>query len=208
MEVSVVAKSRPEMSTTFASAPRPPGPPGPGAPPPAGQDPNSAMPPTAGGAPPPPGGPPQGPPSGMPNGPPVSGSGPPPHHGPPGHHGPPPGPTPNGYGPRPPTTMSGGPPAPANPHTIQRVKSGQFHCILSYFHLFDFQMLDENASLIKTISEYQNVGKHSETMQYQWTLHRNLMYLASVTDQPNLQVYLPVSFQEPPPPRRSARLKN
>ena len=43
-------------------------------------------------------------------------------------------------------------------------------------------MLDENASLIKTISEYQNVGKHTETVQYQWSLHRNLMYLASVAD--------------------------
>ena len=43
-------------------------------------------------------------------------------------------------------------------------------------------MLDENSALIKTISDYQNAGKHSETVQYQWTLHRNLVYLASVAD--------------------------
>ena len=56
-------------------------------------------------------------------------------------------------------------------------------------------MLDENAALIKTISEYQNVGKHSETVQYQWSLHRNLMYLASIADSnQNLQNLLPVIF--------------
>ena len=58
-----------------------------------------------------------------------------------------------------------------------------------------FQMLDENAALIKTISEYQNVGKHSETVQYQWSLHRNLMYLASIADSnQNLQNLLPVIY--------------
>ena len=57
-----------------------------------------------------------------------------------------------------------------------------------------FQMLDENSALIKTISDYQNAGKHSETVQYQWTLHRNLVYLASVADSnQNLQNLLPVS---------------
>jgi len=44
------------------------------------------------------------------------------------------------------------------------------------------RILDENAALIKTISEYQNVGKHSETVMYQMNLHRNLMYLASIVD--------------------------
>jgi hypothetical protein len=44
------------------------------------------------------------------------------------------------------------------------------------------RMLEENAALIKTISEYQNAGKHNETVQYQWNLHRNMMYLASVAD--------------------------
>ena len=61
------------------------------------------------------------------------------------------------------------------------------------FYFYFFQMLDENASLIKTISEYQNVGKVAETVQYQWSLHRNLMYLASVADSnQNLQNLLPV----------------
>ena len=56
-------------------------------------------------------------------------------------------------------------------------------------------MLDENSALIKTISDYQNAGKHSETVQYQWTLHRNLVYLASVADSnQNLQNLLPVSI--------------
>ncbi len=55
-------------------------------------------------------------------------------------------------------------------------------------------MLDENAALIKTISEYHNMGKHTETVQYQWQLHRNLMYLASIADSnQNLQNLLPVS---------------
>ena len=54
-------------------------------------------------------------------------------------------------------------------------------------------MLDENAAIIKTISDYQNMGKHNETVQYQWNLHRNLMYLASLADaNQNLQNLLPV----------------
>jgi protein SSXT len=56
-------------------------------------------------------------------------------------------------------------------------------------------MLDENAAIIKTISDYQNMGKHNETVQYQWSLHRNLMYLASLADaNQNLQNLLPVSY--------------
>lgn len=120
---------------------------------------------------------PEGPPGPMTNGPPPSARspgphGPPPHPqmgGPPGPPGPP-GPTPNGYpqrGPPPPGAMpaqnGANPGGPPNPHTVQR-------------------LLDENAALIKTISEYQSVGKHSETVQYQWSLHRNLMYLASIAD--------------------------
>ena len=42
------------------------------------------------------------------------------------------------------------------------------------------RILDENAALIKTISEYQNVGKHSETVMYQMNLHKNLMDLAKI----------------------------
>ncbi len=38
------------------------------------------------------------------------------------------------------------------------------------------------------------MGKHTETVQYQWQLHRNLMYLASIADSnQNLQNLLPVS---------------
>ena len=55
-------------------------------------------------------------------------------------------------------------------------------------------MLDENSALIKTISDYQNQGKGQETIQYQWTLHRNLTYLASVADsRQNIDQVLPVS---------------
>ena len=54
-------------------------------------------------------------------------------------------------------------------------------------------MLDDNASLIKSISEYQNSGKYTETVQLQWNLHRNLMYLASIADShQDLQTLLPV----------------
>ena len=53
------------------------------------------------------------------------------------------------------------------------------------------RMLDENAALIKTITECQNTGKHTETASYQWTLHSNLMKLASLADS-NLQSLLPV----------------
>ena len=56
-----------------------------------------------------------------------------------------------------------------------------------------FQMLDENAALIKTIAEFQSAGKQSEAQQYQWTLHRNLMQLAQIADSnQNLQNLLPV----------------
>lgn len=138
------------------------------------------------------GGPSPGPgaPSPGPAGPPVSG---------PPNVGPPPGPTPNGYGARGPGPMpgQGGPPmphsGPPNPHTVQRVSSSVTAIKLELNSQYSLQMLDENAALIKTISEYQNVGKHSETVQYQWSLHRNLMYLASIADaNQNLQNLLPV----------------
>ena len=44
------------------------------------------------------------------------------------------------------------------------------------------RMLEENATLIKTISDYQNAGKHKETVHYQMILHSNMMYLASLAD--------------------------
>merc|ERR1719348_2717157 len=61
------------------------------------------------------------------------------------------------------------------------------------------KMLDENSSLIKTISEYQGMGKHHETLNYQWQLHRNLMQLAQMADaNQNLQQLLPPPGQVPP----------
>lgn len=54
------------------------------------------------------------------------------------------------------------------------------------------KMLDENSSLISTISEYQKMGRHNETMSYQWQLHQNLMKLAQMADSmQNLQQLLP-----------------
>ena len=76
------------------------------------------------------------------------------------------------------------------------------------------KMLDENSSLINTISEYQKMGRHQETMSYQvrgnilitikcillpqWQLHRNLMTLAQMADSiQNLQSLLPPPGQVP-----------
>jgi hypothetical protein len=53
------------------------------------------------------------------------------------------------------------------------------------------QILDQNAALISTITEYQNLGRHNEALQYQRSLHQNLMYLASVAD--NAQSQLPMT---------------
>ena len=54
------------------------------------------------------------------------------------------------------------------------------------------KMLDENSTLISTISEYQKMGRHQETMSYQWQLHQNLMKLAQMADSmQNLQQLLP-----------------
>ena len=171
-----------------------------------------------GGGPPAPGGM-QGP---VPNGVPGQSA---PHHGPPpsqypGHHPPgPPSSMPNGYVGQPSGTP-GAPPSSsmpsqqANPQVIQKVSkknrpypnTAKSLIVVHIFYLFwkdqlyinkalFFQMLDENSALIKTISDYQNAGKHSETVQYQWTLHRNLVYLASVADSnQNLQNLLPVNI--------------
>ena len=91
-------------------------------------------------------------------------------HPPSGHHGPPPPGQPGVIHHHRPGPGPGPPPNPAN---IQR-------------------MLDENAAIIRTITEYQGMGKVTEAVQYQWTLHRNLMYLASIADSnQNLQNLLP-----------------
>ena len=42
------------------------------------------------------------------------------------------------------------------------------------------RMLDENAFLIRTISDFQNVGRNEETLHYQSMLHKNLMYLTGL----------------------------
>ena len=112
-------------------------------------------------------------------------SGPPPEttngpaSGPPGPPGPPEGSESGPPGPDPakaPGPMNGPPgPRPSAPNQSQIQK-----------------MLDENSSLIKTISDYQNMGRHHETMNYQWQLHRNLMQLAQMADaNQNLQNLLP-----------------
>nr|XP_044992905.1 SS18-like protein 2 [Jaculus jaculus] len=44
------------------------------------------------------------------------------------------------------------------------------------------QLLEENDQLIRCIVEYQNKGRANECMQYQHVLHRNLIYLATITD--------------------------
>nr|XP_020653572.1 SS18-like protein 2 [Pogona vitticeps] len=45
-----------------------------------------------------------------------------------------------------------------------------------------FQLLEENDQLIRCIVEYQNKGRAAECMQHQHTLHRNLIYLATIAD--------------------------
>nr|XP_029708041.1 protein SSXT-like [Aedes albopictus] len=57
------------------------------------------------------------------------------------------------------------------------------------------KILDENAGLIQTIQDFQNMGKAHECMSYHVALHRNLVYLANLADpQHNIQALLPVSF--------------
>ena len=68
------------------------------------------------------------------------------------------------------------------------------------------KILDENSTLIKTISDYRNMGRHHETISYQWQLHRNLMHLVQMTDaNQNLQNLLPPPGQVPPPGMAAAR---
>ena len=39
------------------------------------------------------------------------------------------------------------------------------------------KMLDENAFLIRTISDFQNVGRNEETLHHQSMLQKSLMYI-------------------------------
>lgn len=43
-------------------------------------------------------------------------------------------------------------------------------------------MLNENALLIKIVTEYQNKGKIYECMKYQDILTRNLLYLSGIAE--------------------------
>lgn len=71
-------------------------------------------------------------------------------------------------------TQRGGPRQPPDPKTIQR-------------------LLDENGHLIQTIQEYQSKGKSQEVIQLQTTLHRNLVFLATLADSAqNVNSLLPV----------------
>lgn len=68
----------------------------------------------------------------------------------------------------------GGPRPPPDPKQIQRI-------------------LDENGHLIATIQEYQSKGKAQEVVQMQSTLHRNLVFLATIADSAqNVNSLLPV----------------
>ncbi|XP_070616756.1 SS18-like protein 2 [Erythrolamprus reginae] len=52
------------------------------------------------------------------------------------------------------------------------------------------RLLDENDQLIHCIVEYQNKGRAAECLQHQHTLHRNLIYLATIADaspSPNIE---------------------
>uniref|UniRef100_A0A8D2DK70 SS18 N-terminal domain-containing protein n=1 Tax=Sciurus vulgaris TaxID=55149 RepID=A0A8D2DK70_SCIVU len=44
------------------------------------------------------------------------------------------------------------------------------------------QLPEENDQLIRCIMEHQNKGPEKERVQYQHVLHRNLIYLATITD--------------------------
>lgn len=44
------------------------------------------------------------------------------------------------------------------------------------------RLLDENGQLIQSIQEYQSKGKLQECIPMQTSLHRNLVYLATVAD--------------------------
>lgn len=72
-------------------------------------------------------------------------------------------------------TQRGAPRPPPDPKQIQRI-------------------LEENGHLIATIQDYQSKGKPQEVVQMQSTLHRNLVFLATIADSAqNVNSLLPVS---------------
>ncbi|KAJ3593646.1 hypothetical protein NHX12_005980 [Muraenolepis orangiensis] len=44
------------------------------------------------------------------------------------------------------------------------------------------RLLEENAQLIRCITQYQQKGRAVESVQYQQILHRNIVYLATIAD--------------------------
>ncbi|XP_054856177.1 SS18-like protein 2 [Eublepharis macularius] len=44
------------------------------------------------------------------------------------------------------------------------------------------RLLEENDQLIRCIVEYQDKGRAAECVQHQHTLHRNLIYLATIAE--------------------------
>ncbi|VDD91039.1 unnamed protein product [Enterobius vermicularis] len=55
------------------------------------------------------------------------------------------------------------------------------------------KLLDENAVLIQTIVRYQRAGRVRDALRYQQLLHRNLVYLASLSDEAALKEELEIS---------------
>ena len=87
--------------------------------------------------------------------------------GPPGPQEPPPSTNGGGHGPEAPET-NGGPPPPASGHTNGPSHGQPGRGPASAATAAHTQkMLDENSSLISTISEYQKLGRHNETTSYQ-----------------------------------------
>ncbi|KAF7242728.1 SS18-like protein 2 [Varanus komodoensis] len=67
-------------------------------------------------------------------------------------------------------------------NAIAMVEWVSITCLFLLLCSCDFQLLDENDQLIRCIVEYQNKGRAAECVQHQHTLHRNLIYLATIAD--------------------------
>ena len=121
----------------------------------------------------------QHPPSaGPPPGPQNAGDGP---NGPQGGTGGPNGP--NGAGPDgPPSQAPKGPPGPAGPGGPTNGPPGPGGQRPPPSSATIQKMLDENSTLIKTISDYQNMGRHHETMQYQVGILLQIHYKTFLTN--------------------------
>ena len=136
--------------------------------------------------------------SGPPPGPQNAGDGP---NGPQGGASGPSGPNgPNGAGPDgPPSQAPKGPPGPAGPGGPTNGPPGPGGQRPPPSSATIQKMLDENSTLIKTISDYQNMGRHHETMQYQV----GRLVLDEII--PNIVVFLVAATQEPDAPGTDGR---